>query len=259
MTGRDRLYRGLRNLRPALLAAGLKRALRVRRVVVDTPHGSYWLDPVFNLACVIASEGSYEPEMQQTLAAFLAPGKIFIDLGANEGYFTVQAAKLTAPNGRAIAVEPQDRLISVIAENIRLNGLSNVTIVHIAISDERGKTSLHLSPDINTGGSSFYRNTKYPLPTQEIATMPLTDLLHREGIEQVDLMKVDIEGAEYEAILGSRQLFEERRIKALALELHPAVLEKRGRSAGEIKVFLTAAGYQKKNDYGNSVWLAPDS
>jgi hypothetical protein len=116
---------------------------------------------------------------------------------------------------------------------------------------------LHLAPDTNSGATGFYRATKYVLPKQEIETISLTDLLAREGIDRVDLMKIDIEGAEYEAILASPSLFETYRIKALALELHPMVLAKHGKSAADIEEFLSRVGYKKTIKHGNSVWLAP--
>ena len=93
-----RTYRILRSLRPAWVAVMVKRALRIRRVVVDTPQGSFWLDPVSNLAGAISGGGFFEPAMQMTLAEFLGAGKLFVDLGANEGYFTVLAAKLIGPS-----------------------------------------------------------------------------------------------------------------------------------------------------------------
>src|SRR5690242_470554 len=131
-----KLCRALRSVRPAPAGALLKRVLGVRRQIVDTPEGKYWLDPVSDLAAAIFANGSYEPAMRRTLVTFLGPTKVFIDLGANEGYFTIQGARLTRRDGRVVAVEPQDRLIPVIKENIRLNGATNVAIVHSAISDK---------------------------------------------------------------------------------------------------------------------------
>jgi FkbM family methyltransferase len=253
------LAQRLRDLRPAFLAVAAKRLLRVKRVVVQTSTGAYWLDPVSDLACAIQRNGCFEPAMQMTLAQFLAPGGCFVDLGANEGYFTVQAARLTGPGGTVLAVEPQDRLIPVIRENLRLNGIANVSIAHAAVSDRRGVTALWLAPDVNSGSSSFYRQTKYPVPTQKVETILLSALLAREGIGYVDLMKMDIEGAEHEAILGSSSLFENHRIGALALEAHEAALASRGKSFAEIEIFLDRCGYTRTTPFGNTVWVAPTS
>jgi FkbM family methyltransferase len=256
---RIRLLQALLSIRPAPIGVFLKRALRIKRIVVHTAQGKYWLDPATNLAASILTNGTYEPNMQRTLLALLRPGNVFVDLGANEGYFTIQGAKLTEPDGRVIAVEPQDRIIPVLQENIRLNSVKNVELFHAAISDKSGAGKLHLAPDLNSGSSSFYRTTKYSVPTQTTKTITLAELLNESDITQVDLMKVDIEGAEYEAILGSPEIFKDHRIKAIALELHPVVLERHGKSASRIESFLAEAGYRKDNQFCNNVWLAPDA
>jgi Methyltransferase FkbM domain len=70
-------------------------------------------------------------------------------------------------------------------------------------------------------------------------------------------LKVDIEGLEFEAIFGSAELFQNKRIKAIALELHPAALEARGHSATDLILFLERAGYkQHHSKYGSSLWMA---
>jgi hypothetical protein len=70
-------------------------------------------------------------------------------------------------------------------------------------------------------------------------------------------MKVDIEGFEYEALLGSPQVFAQHRIKAIALELHPTLLAGRGKRAEDITEMLQQCGYTLTATFGNAVWLAP--
>jgi hypothetical protein len=70
-------------------------------------------------------------------------------------------------------------------------------------------------------------------------------------------MKIDIEGFEYEALLGSPRVFQQHRIRALALELHPHILAARGKDAGEITAMLANAGYTRTETFGNDVWTAP--
>jgi hypothetical protein len=99
------LYRMLLRIRPAPIAVFLKRVLRIQRVIMETASGRFWVDPVSNFGIALIS-GLYEPSMQNTLPMFLGPGKVFVDVGANEGFFTVQGARLTSSGGRVIAVEP---------------------------------------------------------------------------------------------------------------------------------------------------------
>jgi FkbM family methyltransferase len=245
----------LLRIRPAFVAAALKRMLKVERVVVDTKHGRFLVDPVSNLGASLASSGEYEPEMRRTLEKFLGPGRVFVDIGANEGYFSVIGRKLVGDAGKIVAVEPQSRLLPILQENFRLNAVTGVQLVHGAVSDTPGKASLHLSPDTNTGSSSLDQSTSYTLPTEQTEVMTLSELFSRQGVAGADLVKMDIEGFEYEAVLGSRELFTAGRIRAFALELHPPRIERRGLKVADITNFLTEAGYALEPGLGNTVWV----
>ncbi len=249
------LQRVLIRVRPNVLAAWLKPLLRVKRVTVPTAHGTFWIDPVSLLGIALTNQGEHEHGMVQTLEKFLKSGDTFVDLGANEGYFTVIGARLCGAEGRVLAIEPQHRLLPVIEQNLKLNGLAHVEVLNAAISDQRGTATLHLTASTNSGGSGFHRHSKYKLPTQEIGTLTLEEALDAQKLEQVDLMKVDIEGFEYEALLGSTKVFEQHRVKALALELHPTILADRGKAAADIEQMLERCGYRCSMEFGNAVWL----
>ena len=115
---------------------------------------------------------------------------------------------------------------------------------------------MNLTSDMNHGASSLIRPTRYPLPTQAVETMTLFDLFHQEKIENCDLLKIDIEGWEYEAIMGSMDLFKEHRVKTLALELHPTILAKRGLSSQKIIDRLNEYNYHSTNYFGNLVFVS---
>ena len=85
----------------------------------------------------------------------------------------------------------------------------------------------------------------------------LEQVLDECQLQVVDLLKVDIEGHEYEAILGSPALFEKHRVRVLALELHPGILRSRGKDSQDIDRFLQKCGYQLEIRGGNTVWRCP--
>jgi FkbM family methyltransferase len=243
----------LRKLRPASLAASLKHLLRIKRLVVRAEIGPFFVDPVSHLGDLLIREGRYEPDMETTLRRYLQPGGVFADVGANEGYFSVLGGQIVGPTGRVIAVEPQSRLQDVIRENVRLNGLSNVTLEQAAVSDADGDAELYLAPDLNTGASGLARQTNYAVPTQRVRTTTLAKLV--AGVNRIDLMKMDIEGFEYEAILGSKELFRDGVVRAFALELHPPVIRGRGLDPDELVRFLTGCGYREDRSTGNAVFV----
>ena len=253
------LHRLLTIIRPAALGSLLKRLLRIRREPRQFSSGRFYIDPVSNFGATLLRDGEYEPEMAGTLSRFLKPGVTFLDVGANEGYFSVFASKIAGPSGRLVAVEPQRRLGPVLERNFELNGVRNVAVEHCAISNRQGKETMHLSPDMNTGSTSFVRSTRYALPTESVETITLSDLFDRHGIERADLMKMDIEGFEYEAILGSPELFENHRIKAIALELHPWILEKRHLNSADITAFLERCGYTVDRAAPTLAYVAPSA
>jgi FkbM family methyltransferase len=233
----------------------MKRLLRIKRLVVRAEIGSFFVDPVSHLGDLLIREGRYEPDMEATLRRYLRPGGVFADVGANEGYFSVLAGQIVGPAGRVIAVEPQARLRPVIEENARLNGLQNVTLENVAVSDADGTAELYLAPDLNTGSSGLARQNRYAVPTQPVRTTTLAKLLSAAGIGPVDLMKMDIEGFEFEAILGSKDLFRDGSVRAFALELHPSVIRGRGHDADELVRFLNDCGYREDRSTGNAVFV----
>jgi FkbM family methyltransferase len=222
----------------------LKSLLGVGRTVVSTAHGRFWIDPLSHLGFELAEQGHYEDAMRRTLERYLRSGSTFVDVGANEGYFTVNAARRCGIGGRVVAIEPQERLLPVIIENLRLNGFEWATIANVAVSDSPGVVELHLAPNINPGGSGLHRQYRYRVPTQKTATLTLAQILDDQNLERVHLMKMDIEGFEYEALLGSPSVFAHHRVRALALELHPRILEQRRKNATDIVDMLTRHGYR---------------
>lgn len=240
-------------VRPAPVAAVLKRLLRVQRLEARTREGTFWVDPASYQGLRLLETDVYEPEMLETLARYLRPGDTFVDVGANEGYFSVVASRRVGAGGRVVAIEPQGRLQSVLRRNFELNAATNITLVSAAVSDHRGEAQLHLTPGLNNSASSLMQPTKYPLARERVPTATLAEIFNQAGVTRCRLMKIDVEGWEYEAVLGSRELFAAARVDAIALELHPHLLQARGLDENRITEFLTQCGYVAAGSEGNLV------
>ena len=248
------LQKLLMRVRPASVASFMKAVFRIKRVVLETKDGSFYIDPVTVFAAILTDSGEYDPDLKQILESILKPSGVFIDVGANEGYFSVIGARLVEKHGKVVAVEPQKRLKPVLEKNFQLNCVDNVLLVDKAISNEIGVATIYISPTTNPGSTSLHQSTSYKLPTEHIATITLSELFRIAKIECTDLLKMDIEGFEYEAILGSPELFRERKIKYLALELHSEMIEKRGLDPKEIAAFLRQCGYEMDPRFPIPVW-----
>jgi len=240
-------------VRPAPLASWLKHLLGVHRLEITTSEGTFWTDPASYAGLELAETGVYDPATLSVVRRLLAPGDTFIDIGANEGYFTVVASGIVGAAGRVLAVEPQLRLAPVLARNLALNRCTNVTVIQAAVSDHAGASLLHLTPDVNNAASGLAAPTRYRLATQPTPLVTLADLLARvPGARPV--VKMDIEGFEHEAIHGGEALFRAGAVRALVLELHHDMLRKRRLDAEAVPRLLRACGYDQAPSGGGLVW-----
>lgn len=237
------LHRTLMRVRPAPLASIVKKILGVRRIVAKTPFGLYWVDPVSLIGRQLLDQGVFEPDLTARIQTALSPGNTFVDLGANEGYFSIIAGKLVGAQGRVLAIEPQQRLRQVIERNAQLNDLTNIILDTALISDRIGPAKLALSPDTNPGSTGTVNATRYPVAWQEVEANTLQNVLQRHGIWHVDCLKIDIEGSEHEAIMGSKDIFQARRVGCMMIEMHHTALAKRHMKASDIDEFLRTCGY----------------
>jgi FkbM family methyltransferase len=244
----------LLKIRPTFLASFIKKLLRIKREILNTDQGIFFIDKLSNFGSQLKLKGIYESDLKFTLDKLLKKGDTFIDLGANEGYFSIIAGKLVGNKGRVIAIEPQTRLQNIIHKNIELNKLSNIEIIKMVISDKKGKEIFNLSPDTNTGSSGVLKKQSYKVSQEIIDSTTLKELISQLKIKKIDLLKIDVEGSEYEVILGSKTLFESHIIKNIALELHPEFLKKRNLNINEITDFLYKIGYKINTDFKNLVY-----
>ena len=241
----------LLKVRPAFLASFIKVLLRTKRKLIDTPQGKFFIDPFSNFGSNLTFQLGYEPEMTKLVTSILKEGDTFLDVGANEGYFSILSSRLVGNTGKVISIEPQTRLQSVLLRNILENQAFNIYVFRYAISDSKDVATMSLSPDVNTGSSGLFRVTKYKTKTELVPQITLKDFLGLLNLGNIKLMKIDVESYEYEAILGSKEIFQSDIIENIALELHPSILKMRNKEASNILSFLESCGYTKNSSYSN--------
>ncbi len=243
------------SVRPAILGTVIAGALgRNRRRVLDHAQGRFWIDPTSDFGFRL-SNGEYEPSMREWIERLLGPGKTFLDLGANEGYFSIIASRIVGSRGRVWCLEPQTRLLPVIHKNIQLNLAYNVQVTQVAVSNRTETLELSLAPSTNSGSSSLSRQTLYPVPKQEIQSTTLADLFNRGGIGEVDVIKIDIEGAEALVLPSSKELFATGRIRTAVVEFHESQLVKSRSSTAELVELMKGCGFQHRNEGEPNVFV----
>ncbi|HYY50052.1 MAG TPA: FkbM family methyltransferase [Nitrososphaeraceae archaeon] len=158
-------------------------------------------------------------------------GDIVVDVGAHMGKYTIIASKRVGANGKVIAIEAHPGNYEMLNRNIKLNGLTNVTTLNYAVYSKESKIKLFL-PDEESGYTMHhsvmfnYLSSKYPLQGKdnekfiEVNANTLDNLLQKNGILQVNWIKIDVEGAEFEVLKGSANILSISKDISLLIEVH---------------------------------------
>ena len=158
-----------------------------------------------------------EPEFMDIITEELTEGMVAFDLGANIGYITLIMADKVGESGHVYAVEPNPRNFAILNKNIQMNNYSErISTYQQAISNKNGTCSFFLSSSSNLGSLSATNNTKESIDVKvQTGDTFLSDKL------QPDFIKMDIEGAEVEAIEGMLKTLEKKRgVVKILMETH---------------------------------------
>jgi len=205
---------------------------------------------VFDLRDSVAREvyfiGYYEPQETSLVRAILREGMTFLDVGAHFGYFTALAAHIVGKRGRVISLEPDPRLFAKLTWIADRNQLSQVTPVQVAAAENAGTLKLEGFDELagNYGLSKLVNGDAIGPRIFDVRAAPIDQILDDLGASQVDLVKMDIEGAEQLAIRGMSKGLTAHRYRNIILELHPPILEQRGVAVRDVLVLLERSGYR---------------
>jgi FkbM family methyltransferase len=190
--------------------------------------------------------GIYEPQETLLAQSLLRKGMTVVDVGANWGYFTLLAAHLVGDRGRVLGLEPDPRMFRILQQNVQRNGLPHVKILPVAATDRKATTTLsgYNEQDGNFGLSRLSQSGGDRGACFQVSGMTLDDVLDAQSIRCIDLMKMDVEGGEAAALAGLTRTLSSGRVRWLLLEVHPAQLAEKGRSAGEVVAELQQYGYR---------------
>lgn len=165
----------------------LRGPLRGKKWIVGSQRHAFWL-------------GTYEPHIQRRIARDLRGGATFYDLGANVGFYSLLASQFVGV-GKVFAFEPLPDNVNYLRRHLVLNSVSNVTVLEVAISDQESLASFKTERTGAMGRLDGAGELSVRMTT-------LDCLLDSKEIEPPDYIKMDIEGAEFKALLGARRCFE---------------------------------------------------
>jgi FkbM family methyltransferase len=220
---------------------------RLRRITGRWLVGRLPFGPWVRVSGLVDTEWNFlsgytkEDATTQFVKSFLRPGMTFVDAGANVGYFTLLAASLGA---RVVAYEPTPAVAERLRENVTLNAFNNVTIVNAAVADKCGSltfygTASSESPD-DPEANNLFGGGDYSI---EVAAVSLDDNLADHGVQKVDLLKIDVEGAEPMVLDGAEKLLRHPAAPTILIEVNPVSLRSANYAPDAVLSRLQSHGY----------------
>lgn len=229
--------------------------VRVRRKLwpsLKTPVLIPWLDdlrvyvyPRNEISRAVFLTGYYEPNEFYMLNTILKPGMTFLDVGANMGLYTLFAARKVTERGVVLAIEPSSREFQRLKKNVEANSLRNVRLLQVAVANWQSEADLLIAMQERSGHNTlgtFGYNTQLE-SKEHVQVERLDDVIRREGLTRLDVVKMDIEGAELLALQGAAQTLTRFRPIVL-LELSDRSLQHQGCNSGQVWEFLSQRAYR---------------
>ena len=190
-----------------------------------------------NIGPAIVS-GSYEADVMRVFEQHLKDGATVVDIGANVGLYSLVAARAVGPRGMVFAIEPNPANAKMIKMSALKNGFENIVIIAAGASDEYGLLRLNLSYSNGTTSKDI-DGIEQVFSSNVVPSVRLDDVLKT----RVDLVKIDVEGAEYLALKGMSQTLEKHKPVILS-EFSPNAMPGISGVTGEAYLeFLRGHGY----------------
>ena len=177
-----------------------------------------------------------EPVETKLFNDIIKNGEILLDVGANIGYFTLLMAKLSGPSGKVFSFEPEDKNFKILEKNVKINNYQNVVLEKKGVSDRNGINKFFLSSK-NTGMHSLQK-IRDDVKEVKIDVIKLDDYFSALDLaEKISLIKIDVEGAEFQVLKGMKTILKNKNLKLL-IEFIPEHLKKHGTNPGDVLKIL---------------------
>lgn len=188
---------------------------------------SMYLAPSGGYPPLAMANGRYEPATTRLFQKTLTPGMVAVDIGAHVGYYTLLSAQLVGPTGKIYAFEPELGNHIILQKNIELNEYKNIIASRLAVTDRTGTATIYLT-SLDSGRHSLFQHSIPKRGSAPIETTTLDFFLEARGWPHIDLIKVDVEGAEVAVLDGMSQLLIRSPKLKLIIEFNPSLLKGAG-------------------------------
>jgi len=191
---------------------------------------------------VAMAMGEYEEQTTSLFERTLKPGMVMMDVGAHVGYFSLLAARQVGSEGKVFSFEPDPINHELLVQNIELNQYNNIFPVNAAMGDNVGSLTLFQTA-LDSGRHSTYRHGLPESGSVEVDVSTLDAFLDARDWPGIDLVKVDVEGAEMDVLRGMAGLLEKSPGLKLIMEFNPALLQSAGVPPSDMIQELKSRGF----------------
>jgi FkbM family methyltransferase len=182
---------------------------RIRKQFILPGGQKFVADPFGYVGCQLQCLSAYEPETVATFQALVQPGMTVADIGANIGHHTLILAGLVTPQGSVHSFEPHPDTFEELVANARRNGFDHVQCNNLALSSATGNATLYIGFD--EAVNSLERTKYYDERKLTVVTDTFDRYVERAELTRLDLVKIDVEGAEPLVLEGAALTLEKFR------------------------------------------------
>jgi FkbM family methyltransferase len=222
--------------------------------VTVEPSVTMLLDPEDSVSHEILRKGSWKPASWDIVRPYLTGDAVFVDVGAQVGYYSLKAAAALGPRGRVIAVEPNPPKVKELQANIAASNASRVHVYPVACADRDSTLVLFGARRSNTGETplSTANAAQKGAAGLRVRARPLDSIVLDDGVQRVDVIKVGVEGAETLVLRGAQWTLD-RFHPVVMVELVEKQLQAMGTSSAELRRLLASHGYVARAEAGENV------
>ncbi|MBI3590565.1 MAG: FkbM family methyltransferase [Candidatus Melainabacteria bacterium] len=192
----------------------------------------------------------------KTLLENLKPGETCWDVGSNIGLYTVLLAKAVGEKGKVVAFEPEEKSFERLLQNVELNKLGNVCPFRMALGQKNEKMQLKVHGHYASGAHSLVVSNGSSSNANECESVDVVqgdDLIVKKNLEIPKVIKIDVEGAEEDVLVGLKSTLHDKRCSLVVCEVHFSILASSGRKDVPLKIIQ----YLKDCGFNNLTWLDP--
>lgn len=192
--------------------------------------------------------GKFEEAETKLLCRLAEPGMKVIDVGANIGIYTILLGKAISPSGHLWSIEPFPPVASYLKKNIALNELNNITFIDKAVAEHDGMLDFHVFPegsDVYNSLGAAYRPAE-KLKAVRVIPVSVTTLdiiADKYGIDKIDILKIDVEGAEERVLKGAERLIRRSQNVQIVMEIYEPSSQQCGCSLDTLVKMLEGWGF----------------